>query len=293
MKLKIKVFFITVLFVITAIASPIFEVTGTCIESAAAKSAKQILEVDFIDVGVGDCILISRGSHGILIDAALNEAVPKIKSVIDSRKIKKLDYLIGTHPHEDHIYGLDDIIRSYPVGKLIMPDKSVTHKCYTDVVKAAKEKNLAITNPVLGVPYNFYGAKFTFFAPNSTIYDNLNDYSIVTKLTFENTSFLFAGDAQDVSEKEMLNNGYDLKSDVLKVGHHGSGTSTTDEFLNAVRPRFAVISVEKNNDHSLPDKKILNKLANIGAKVYRTDLDGTITVQSDGSSISFNKEKAG
>lgn len=285
---------ISVIFLIFVMISPTAAAHGILAAEdpvAGAYAGNGILEVNFIDVGVGDCIFICKDGRGMLIDAALDKAVPKIKKIIGRKNIKTLDLVIASHPHEDHISGMDSIIKSYNIGRLIMPGVSVKNKCYKDVVNAAKEKNLTVTRPQTGKKYYYLGLEYMFFAPNGSSYENINDYSVVMKLKYGSCSFLFTGDAQASSEKEMLDKGYNLKSDVLKVGHHGSATSTTDKFLKEVNPRYAVISVADGNDFGLPDKKIMKKLEKSGAKVFRTDKDGTITALCDGRKIMLAAEK--
>ncbi|MBC2579110.1 MBL fold metallo-hydrolase [Clostridium sp. DJ247] len=160
---------------------------------------------------------------------------------------------------------------------------------YKDVINAIKNKGLSITTPVPGTTVDLDPAvKLEILAPNSSSYDNLNNYSIVFKLTYGSKSFLFTGDAENISEKEMLSKGYSLKADVLKVGHHGSTSSTTSEFLSAVAPQYAVISVGKGNDYGHPAQTTLDKLKNAGVTVYRTDECGVIIATTDGNTVTFN-----
>jgi competence protein ComEC len=250
------------------------------------------LTVSFIYVGQGDSILISHEGHGMLIDAGTEESSGTVVNFIKSQKITSLDYCIGTHPHEDHIGGMDSVINTYPVNAIIMPNVTNNTKSFSDVLAAIQRKKLSITRPQAGKSYNFEGAEFTVYAPNSKKYDELNDYSVVTKLVYGSTSFLFTGDAQTDSENEMLKKGYNLKADVLKVAHHGSNTSTSKKFLKAVNPKYAVISAGKGNDYKLPSDKIVKRLNNAGIKVYRTDRDGTITATTDGKTISFKMQTA-
>ena len=248
------------------------------------------LKVYFIDVGQGDCILIEDGTSAMLIDAGNPENGPDIVSYIKKLGISKLDFVIATHPHADHIGGMADVINAFDIGRIIMPKVEHTTRTFENLLLTIRNKGLKITAPVPGTEYRLGNTSFTILAPNSSSYKNLNDYSVVVRLTYGSTSFLFTGDAEQTSEKEILAKGYNIKSDVLKVGHHGSKTSTTTRFLDAVSPRYAVICVGANNQYGHPAPETLSKLAERGIKVYRIDEAGTIIATSDGKSISFNKQ---
>jgi len=248
------------------------------------------LKVHFIDVGQGDCILIEDGTSAMLIDAGNPENGPDIVSYIKKLGISKLDFVIATHPHADHIGGMADVINAFDIGRIIMPKVEHTTRTFENLLLTIRNKGLKITAPVPGTEYRLGNTSFTILAPNSSSYKNLNDYSVVVRLTYGSTSFLFTGDAEQTSEKEILAKGYNIKSDVLKVGHHGSKTSTTTRFLDAVSPRYAVMCVGANNQYGHPAPETLSKLAERGIKVYRTDEAGTIIATSDGKSISFNKQ---
>jgi len=250
-----------------------------------------ILKVHFIDVGQADSILVQMPENKtMLIDAGNNNDGDDVVSYIKSLGINKLDILVGTHPHEDHIGGLDTVIKSLDVGKVYMPKVSHNTKTFEDVLLAIKSKGLKVSTAQAGVILDAGpSVKAEMLAPNGTGYESLNNYSAVIKITFGNTSFLFTGDAETESEIEMLEKGYNLKSTVLKVGHHGSTTSTSSEFLNAVAPLYAVISSGSGNDYGHPHQEILNRLAQADIKIYRTDESGTIIAISDGSAVSFDK----
>ncbi|HEX9062011.1 MAG TPA: ComEC/Rec2 family competence protein [Clostridia bacterium] len=248
------------------------------------------LKLFFLDVGQADSILIRTGSSSMLIDAGNNPDGEDVVNYIRNEGVKKLDYVIGTHPHEDHIGGMDDVVNSFDIGKIYMPEASANTRTYADVITAVKNKGLKITRPVPGTNFKLGDAEVTILAPNGKKYDDLNNYSIAVKIVFGKTSFLLTGDAQIESENEMLQKGFDLKADVLKLGHHGSHTSTGPEFLKAVSPEYAVISCGKDNDYGHPHRETMEKLEKANIKVYRTDECGTIICTSDGKSISFNKQ---
>jgi competence protein ComEC len=172
-----------------------------------------------------------------------------------------------------------------------MPKVEHSTKTYEDMLEAVLNNGLKITSPVPGTRFDIGEGEFTILAPNRSRYDDINDYSVVIKLQYKNTAFLFTGDAGIESETEMLDKGYDLKADLLKVGHHGSRYSTSEEFLNAVQPETAVISVAKDNMYGHPSPETIDRLRQAGVRVYRTDEAGTIAAVSDGEKIEIHSRK--
>jgi len=266
------------------------ESDGINIKSYNEYEADRKLKVHFIDVGQADSILIQQGNENMLIDAGNNDDEETLKNYLNSLGISEFKYVVGTHAHEDHIGSLDYIMNSFKVGKIYFPKTTSSTKTFQNLVKAVQNKGMQFTAPVVGETFNLGEAECTILAPNGSRYDDANNYSIVIKLEYGNTSFLFTGDAEDVSEKEMLKNGLDLKADVLKAGHHGSKSSSTDKFLDAVNPKYAVISVGKDNDYGHPNAETLQKFSSRGIEVYRTDEIGTIVAESDGNNISFSTD---
>ena len=249
------------------------------------------MKVHFIDVGQGDSILVETDSHTLLIDAGENNQGTYVVNYLKSQGIDTLDYVIGTHPHSDHIGGLDVVIQQLDVSKVILPAVEHSTKTYEDVLLAIANKGLKITKPVVGTEYKLGEATFTIIAPNSAEYSDLNDYSVSIRLVYGDTSFVFTGDADTVSETEMVNNGLDLSADVLKLGHHGSAYSNNSFFLNAVNPTYAVISVGEGNSYGHPHREVLEDMQSRDVEVYRTDLQGTITIFSDGTDLTFETQR--
>jgi competence protein ComEC len=262
-----------------------------CNLTAPGPTAVNQLEVYFMDVGQADCEIVRCRDANMIIDTGTNATASSLVSTIKHMGINKFDVAIGTHPHEDHIGGLDAVINNFGIGKIYMPDVTADTKTYTDVITAIQNHDYSITSPVPGTTFNVGDAQCTILAPNSRSYDDLNDYSIVIRLDYGKTSFLFTGDAQTTSEQEMLAAGYNLKADVLKVGHHGSDTATSPAFLKAVAPEYGVIEVGAGNDYGHPHHITLEKLAAANVTVYRTDLNGTIEFKSDGSRLTVTTTK--
>ncbi len=247
-----------------------------------------IVNVHFIDVGQGDAILVESGDATMLIDAGENNKGDLVIDYLKSQNITKLDYVIGTHPHSDHIGGLDLVINAFKIHTLIMPDAMNTTKTFEDVIDAIETNNLQITKAKVGNQYDIGPASFTILAPNSSEYEELNNYSVVIKLTYGSNSFLLTGDAEALSEREMLENGYDLSADVLKTAHHGSAYSGTEEFLDEVNPTHAIISVGKDNGYGHPHTETLQSMLDYNISLYRTDIQGSVVFTSDGQNLSVN-----
>lgn len=263
-------------------------------EEKAAKAPdtskpERTLEVHYIDVGQGDATLIKCGSHAILIDGGNNNKGTTVQLYLKKQGVESLDYVIGTHPDADHIGGLDVIVYKYNCEKVIMPDYEKDTRTYQELVDVIHDKNMKITYPVVGEQYALGEAKFTIIAPNSNSYGgNANDYSVAILLEYGKNRFLFTGDAEEASETEMLSNGIELSADVYKVAHHGSRSASTQEFLNAVRPKYAVISCGEGNSYGHPHAEVLNRLRSMGVEVFRTDEQGSIIASSDGENITWN-----
>jgi len=273
-----------VLYILIAalIAFGAYEATNT----KKAINTNKNLSVHFIDVGQADSILVMLPSkENMLIDAGNNDDGEEVVKYLKSQNIKKIDYLVGTHPHEDHIGGLDTVINAFKIGKVYMPKVTHTSKTYEDVLYALKSKGLKVISAKAGVNIiSLDNLNIDILAPCEDKYEELNNYSAVIKLTYYNNKFLFMGDAEALVEKQIT---ADVSANVLKVSHHGSNTSSSKDFLEKVSPHIAVISVGKNNDYNHPHKTILDRLKGVKAKVLRTDNSGTIVIESDGENISI------
>jgi competence protein ComEC len=260
--------------------------------SIYSKAEGKFVKVHYIDVGQADSILIQSSNANLLIDAGNRDDDQAIIKYLKQQGVKKLDYLVGTHPHEDHIGGMASILKEFNVGNLIMPKVTTTTKTFEYLLNTIKNKGLKITTPIVGKTFQVGAAKFVILAPNDSKYEDLNNYSVVLKMTCGKNSFLFQGDAEKLSEQEIINKGFSIKADVLKLGHHGSNSSTSTAYLDKVKPQFAIISCGKGNDYGHPHKEIIKRLEAKKTKYYRTDVGGTIVCTTDGNKVKFISGKA-
>lgn len=264
---------------------------------AQSESVNGNLTVYFFDVGQADCalILLPDGKN-MVIDAGNNSDGLLIADFLTNKGIETIDYLVLTHPHEDHLGGADVLINSFGLGEVYMPkikDSLVpTTKTYEEVLDALVEKQVKVNAAQNGMKiFESDNLSAICLSPFKE-YSELNHYSVVVRLDYGETSFLLTGDAEAINEKEMLNANCDLDVDILKVGHHGSNYSTTIDFLRSVTPEYAVISVGEGNRYKHPDNKIIDRLYNYNTEtVYRTDLNGTIIAETDGKTYTLRTDK--
>lgn len=250
------------------------------------------LRVHFVDVGQADCEIIELPNGKVMmIDAGNNDDSELITDYLERLNITHIDYLVGTHPHEDHIGSLDTVITNFGVGQIFMPDASANTKTYHDVIKAIEESDAEFVN--VEHPMTIYEdeeLKIVTVAPVDD-YSDLNNQSIVVHLTYKASTFLFTGDAEEKSEKDIT---ADIEADVLKVCHHGSSTSSSEEFLKRVDPMYAVISCGKNNEYGHPHSEVIERLYDNDITVYRTDEEGTLICTTEGggpADYSWESEK--
>ncbi|MDE7415270.1 MAG: MBL fold metallo-hydrolase [Lachnospiraceae bacterium] len=256
-------------------------------EAKPKNTKAEKMEVHFIDVGQGDATLIMCDGHAMLIDAGDYSKGTAIQNYLQKQKVKKLDYLILTHPDSDHIGGAPVIITKFEIDKVFISNYEKDNKTYQKLIEALDNKRLKYTTPEVGAQYSLGTAEVTILAPNGT-YNNPNDASIALMLQNGENKFLFTGDAGEDAEQDILKTDIDLSADVYKAGHHGSRTSTSQKFFEAVSPSCAVISCGEDNSYGHPHAETLNTFRMNGVKVYRTDEDGTIIATSDGKKITFN-----
>lgn len=250
--------------------------------------------VYYLDVGQADCELILCGESAVLIDAGDVDAFPTIDAFLKSKEVKTIQYFILSHAHADHIGSADEVLENYTVENVILPkyteENMPTSTVYEDVLTALSDFQGRVIAAAPGNTYQLPEFRFTVLAPNAD-YKELNDTSVVVRAVYGETAFLFQGDAEKRSEQAILDLGLDVRADVIKLGHHGSTTSSTETYLQAVSPKFAAISCGENNSYNFPSQTILKRLDSMGIDYRRTDLNGTITVHSDGHEISVETER--
>lgn len=242
------------------------------------------MRVHFIDVGQGDCSLIELpGGKTMLVDAGEAEEGWKIEEYLKSFGINKIDFLVGTHPHSDHIGGLESVINSFEIANIYMPKKSHNSLAFENLIKCIKANGLTVKSPMAGeIIYENDGVKVKVLSPMESYYDEINNYSIVLEIIYGNKSFLLTGDAENQILNKIAVSG---KVDVLKVSHHGSSTANGKRFYNRIMPDYAVISVGYPNRYGHPHRETLSRLKEYNVKFFRTDKDGTVVFETDGKEI--------
>lgn len=256
------------------------------------------VNVFYIDVGQGDCELIHSENANILIDAGENlpENPAKIISFAKQLEIKKFDYVIATHPHSDHIGGMADVLREIPTDAVIMPylseENIPTTRIYEELLDTIEELKIPVLEAKPGASYTVDGLTLHILAPLEQD-ENLNNMSVVVKVCYGESSYLFEGDAESGAERAILDNGESVQADILKAGHHGSRTSNTKAYLKAVDPEIAIISCGEGNSYGHPHQQTLDKFRDLGITFYRTDIQGTITIGTDGQQYEVIFEHGG
>ena len=262
--------------------------------SSSGTAAEGDVSFHFVDVGQGDCELIKTQNKAVLIDCGEKEYYADVIAYIKSQNIEYLDYVIVTHPHSDHAGGMSYILDEFDIGTVIMPkikDSVIpTTNTYVRLLNSIANKDITVEYADAGKEYTLDDVKMTVLSPVQD-YDDLNNYSVAVKFVHGENSFLFTGDIEKEAESDIMEKGYDISADVLKIAHHGSSTSSQKSFINAVSPKYAVIEVGSPNSYNHPHKETVERLENKEIVIYRTDLYGNIVFVSDGSTLNILTEK--
>ena len=251
------------------------------------------LKVYMIDVGQADSFLFVQNGKTALIDCGTRSTGKDVVKYLNELGISRIDYLFGTHPHDDHMGGMYDVITNFEIGKIIIPEVQpgkVTSNWYAKLMKEIKDKNFNVEYPVVGTIYNLGNATMKVIASMKNPESNINNYSSVLKVSFGEMDIIMTGDAETEVENEILQSGENIDAEILKLGHHGSNTSTSDEFLEAVNPDYALISAKLGNKYEHPIKSTMEKLETHGIIVYRTDESGTVEITITANDVSFSCE---
>ena len=256
-------------------------------DSRIPLSANSTMEVHFIDVGQGDSTLLKCDGYNMLIDAADSSQGTAIQLYLQKQNIDTLTTLVLTHPDADHIGGAPTVITKFSIETVYMSDFTKDNKTYDNLLQALSYKNLNWSKPNAGDSFMLGSAKVTFIAPNAT-YDTPNNASLGLLIEHGNNTFLFTGDAEEEAEQDIISNGINIKADVYHAGHHGSRSSSSENFLDAVSPSFSVISCGEDNSYGHPHAQTLNSFRSRNIQVFRTDEQGTIVATSDGNKITWN-----
>lgn len=259
-------------------------------EFDSISSIKGECNVWVLDVGQGSSTLVESDGEYMLIDGGDSDKSSYLVSYLKKKEITNFKYVIATHYDADHLNGVVGALNVFDVENVICPEYTTTTRVYNSFISIMDNKKINRIQPIVGETYSLGRGEFTIIAPNSTGYSNVNDYSVGIRFKYNNKSFLVAGDATNISEEEIVNNSIDINSDVYIVNHHGSSGSSSSEFLNKIDPEYAVISAGKGNAYGHPAYKTLEKLNKIGAKIYRTDIEGEIEFSFTEKEIQFNKD---
>ncbi|MEM5770204.1 MAG: ComEC/Rec2 family competence protein, partial [Bacillota bacterium] len=255
-------------------------------EAADGSNSRPELSVLFIDVGQADSTLVSLSTgETMLIDAGEAPDADAISEELDECNITDIDILVATHPHSDHIGGMCSVIEHYDVGRVLMPDMAAQSAVYKKLMDAIHSRGIPVTEAYAGYEFSLGSAKCTVVSPDAGADTDANNESVAMFLDFNNSEFLFTGDMEEWAEDAVLDGRYYIDADVLKVAHHGSSTGSSQTFLSAVTPQYAVISCGTNNEYGHPHQETLERLTKAGATVYRTDQAGDVLILTDGQTL--------
>lgn len=288
-KLKVKQRYQFILAAVLALAALFTSPAAQQIISPTTVPDGSSFSIQFIDVGQADAALVQCDGHYMLIDGGNREDSNLIYSVLERGKITNLDIVVGTHAHEDHIGGLPGAFQYATADLTLSPVTDYDSATYENFARYAEEKGGGLVVPAVGDTYSLGSARVVILGVNST--EDTNNTSIVLKIQYGQTSFLFTGDAERTAEQVILDSGADLSATVLKVGHHGSNTSSCYQFLREADAQYAVISCGVDNSYGHPHDEVLSRLKDAGVTLFRTDLQGDIFCTSDGESVSFSVSK--
>jgi competence protein ComEC len=247
------------------------------------------LRLHVLKVGKADCLLLRCGGQSLLLDGGNDADEAYIFNYLDGLGITKLDYVVNSHPHEDHLGSLDAVVLKYRPTVAFLSPKTHTTRNYEDLLLALDEAGSEVIIPAAGEGFALGGAQIEFLSPEkgAEFGDNINDWSLVMLLRMGNDRLLFMGDAESKAESALLAGGFDLRADLIKIGHHGSNTSSKKSFLQAVLPKIAVITCDKDEEKGAPNEKVLKRLEELGVEVHRTDLEGNLVFVSSGDGITL------
>lgn len=245
----------------------------------------QDLSMHVIDVGQGLSLLFESDGHYLLYDGGDSDYSSKVVSYLQEQGVQTLDYVVASHYDADHLNGVVGALHAFEVDTVLAPDYETDTKIYQSFINTVVEKELDVIHPYAGVKYALGNSSFTVLAPEEEEYSDDNDYSIVLRFVCGKTSYLVSGDATTLSEEEMLAGGLELDSDIYVAGHHGSASSSSQEFLDAVSPDIAVISCKENNQYQHPSQEVMERLQAAAVQVYRTDKQGDFEISSDGAAL--------
>ncbi|MBQ8518103.1 MAG: MBL fold metallo-hydrolase [Agathobacter sp.] len=268
------------------------ENTGHSADNEGSQPSENIdtenMQVHFLDVGQGLSVLVELGDEVLIYDGGGRDTSSFVVAYLQEQGITEIDYLISSHYDADHVSGLIGCLYAFDVKQVIGSDYVHDSKLYTSFQNAVDKESLAVGHPPVGTKYAFGEAEITILAP-AEIVDDYNSNSVAIKLSYGESDFIFTGDADYYSERAMLASGIDLDCEVLSVGHHGSASSTSEHFLEATTPEYAVISCGKDNEYGHPHKEVVQLLENMQIDVFRSDVQGTVIASTDGETITWSQ----